>query len=63
MILGGRYIDLAATGVNILAALWAGGSLMLGAWIGPYWRRRAADQAVLRSYARLDDYGRPVARG
>lgn len=61
MIISGRYIDLAATALNVLASLWAGGSLYLGVIAVPRWRRAAEDKRIARRLARLDDFGAPTS--
>lgn len=65
MIISGRYIDLAATALNVLASLWAARSMYLGIIAVPRWRRtalrRAEDRRITRRLARLDDYGAPTA--
>lgn len=55
-------INVIQIGMNILLSTGLAGSLVLGMAVVPRWRRAEAARRVLQSYARLDDYGRPVAR-
>jgi hypothetical protein len=61
MIIYGGYVDLAATGVNILFVLGLAVSLWLGASAVPRWRKADRSRRLVRALDRLDDYGRPVA--
>lgn len=55
-------INVVQVGMNVLALTGLAGSLVLGMSVVSRWRKAAEVRRVLRAYARLDDYGRPVAR-
>lgn len=54
-------IDVVRIGMNVLVLTGLGGSLVLGMSVVPRWRKAETARRVLQSYARLDDYGKPVA--